>query len=142
MKGEVDPSNYDAIGQRQEQEDNSEMGSIKRKLAQLQAKAQPRHKADMIIWLQERLQTAESALYSMEEIIGRERATRKEMGFDLIGKNNTLRDMIGSEKASLKDKVTTEMRDTLDHAQRDYQQLQALNERTEQDLVDRRERLI
>jgi hypothetical protein len=77
----------------------------------------------MVAWLQERLQTAESALYSMEEIIGRERATRKEMGYDLVGKNNSLRDMITSEKESLKDKVSTEMRDTLDHAERDYQQL-------------------
>jgi hypothetical protein len=74
----------------------------------------------MVAWLQERLQTAESALYSMEEIIGRERATRKEMGFDLVGKNNTLRDMITSEKESLKDKVSTEMRETLNHAERDY----------------------
>jgi hypothetical protein len=74
----------------------------------------------MVAWLQERLQTAESALYSMEEIIGRERATRKEMGYDLVGKNNSLRDMITSEKESLKDKVSTEMRDTLDHAERDY----------------------
>lgn len=56
----------------------------------------------------------------MEEIIGRERATRKEMGFDLVGKNNTLRDMILSEKESLKEKVNTEMQGTLDHAQRDY----------------------
>lgn len=56
----------------------------------------------------------------MEEIIGRERATRKEMGFDLVGKNNTLRDMITSEKESLKDKVSTEMRETLNHAERDY----------------------
>jgi hypothetical protein len=56
----------------------------------------------------------------MEEIIGRERATRKEMGRDLIDKNNSLRGMITSEKEDLKNKVSTEMRDTLDHAERDY----------------------
>ena len=59
----------------------------------------------------------------MEEIIGRERATRKEMGRDLVEKNARLRDMITSEKEALKDKVSTEMRDTLDHAERDYRQL-------------------
>jgi hypothetical protein len=57
----------------------------------------------------------------MEEIVGHERGSRKAMGQDLLEKNDRLRGMIQDEKTNLKDKVTTEMRSTLDHAQRDYQ---------------------
>ena len=79
----------------------------------------PENKDMMIEYLQTRLESAEEAISTCEEIIEHERTNRKEMSQDLKERNATLKALIEKEKKSLSDKVNSELESTLEMAVRE-----------------------
>ena len=84
---------------------------------------QPDNKDQMIEYLTQRLEQAEQAIGTCEEIIAHERANRKEMSQDLKERNATLKALIENEKKSLSDKVSNELEATLQMAVREKVQI-------------------
>ena len=84
----------------------------------------------MIEYLTKRLEQAEQAIQTCEEIIGHERSNRKEMSMDLKERNATLKALIENEKKSLSDKVSTELEGTLQMAVKEKVQLDKLYKET------------
>jgi light-regulated signal transduction histidine kinase (bacteriophytochrome) len=80
---------------------------------------QPETKDEMIGFLMKRLQAAEEAISTCEEIIDRERTYRKQMSQDLKAKNRELRNIVDQEKASLDTKIEGKMARTLEAAVQD-----------------------
>ena len=103
----------------QEQEDDAELEGLKQKLQNTKNMPRPENKDMMIEYLQTRLESAEEAISTCEEIIEHERANRKEMSQDLKERNATLKALIEKEKKSLSDKVNSELESTLEMAVRE-----------------------
>ena len=97
----------------------------------------PENKDMMIEYLQTRLESAEEAITTCEEIIEHERANRKEMSQDLKERNATLKALIEKEKKSLSDKVNSELESTLEMAVREKEQTQELYTATLNELRER-----
>ena len=73
----------------------------------------------MIDYLTNRLQSAEDAIKTSEEIITHERNNRKKMSKDLTLRNQALRELIEKEKRNLKEKVGEQLEATLEMAVRE-----------------------
>mmetsp|Transcript_8662 Transcript_8662/g.11937 ORF Transcript_8662/g.11937 Transcript_8662/m.11937 type:complete len:154 (-) Transcript_8662:511-972(-) len=114
----------------QEAEDDADLRELKSKLQVAQAMPKPSNKDEMIEYLTRRLESAMAAISTCETIISHERSNRKEMSKDLKERNATLRELIHSEKKSLKEKVTTELDATLSLAVRERVQTQELYDAT------------
>ena len=121
----------------QEEEDDADLRELKQKLQAAQAMPKPENKDEMIEYLSKRLENAMAAIATCETIIEHERTNRKEMSQDLKERNVTLRELIDSEKKSLKDKVTTELDATLSLAVRERVQTQELYDATLAELQKR-----
>lgn len=91
---------------------------------------QPENKDDMIDYLTKRLEQAEAAISTCEQIIANERGNRKELSQDLKERNATLKALIENEKKTLKDKVETELESTLAMAVRSKVQTNELYKTT------------
>lgn len=78
----------------QEAEDNEDLRDLKRKLAIMKQMPQPETKDEMIGFLMKRLQAAEEAIGTAEEIIERERTYRKQMSQEMKAKNMELRSIV------------------------------------------------
>ena len=78
----------------QEEENDQDLAELKQKLQDLQQMPKPTNKDEMIDYLVKRLESAESAIKTSEEIIQQERQNRKAMSKDLKEKNAAVRAMI------------------------------------------------
>jgi len=76
----------------------------------------------MIEYLTARLESAEEAITTCEEIIEHERANRKELSDDLKERNATLKALIEKERKSLQENVSQELESTLEMAVREKEQ--------------------
>ena len=121
----------------QEKEDDAELEELKQKLQNTKNMPRPENKDMMIEYLQTRLESAEEAITTCEEIIEHERANRKEMSQDLKERNATLKALIEKEKKSLSDKVNSELESTLEMAVREKEQTQELYTATLNELRER-----
>eukprot|EP00347_Sterkiella_histriomuscorum_P002737 403366998 len=101
---------------RQEKEDDQDMKLLKDKLKKLQERQPPKDKDELIDYLMERLEQAESAILAAEEVITHERQNRKTISKKLKVRNNELRVLVEKEKRQLKDKVHDELEITLQQA--------------------------
>ena len=82
----------------------------------------PENKDSMIDYLTQRLEAAEEAISTCEEIIEHERANRKELSSDLKERNATLKALIETERKNLQEKVNVELESTLEMAMREKKQ--------------------
>ena len=121
----------------QEKEDDAELEELKQKLQNTKNMPRPENKDMMIEYLQTRLESAEEAITTCEEIIEHERANRKEMSQDLKERNATLKALIEKEKKSLSDKVNSELESTLEMAVREKELTQELYTATLNELRER-----
>ena len=69
--------------------------------------------------MKERIEYAEQAVYTAEEVITRERENRKAVSQELKQKNELLTALVNSEKKKLQDKVHIELEITLQQALRE-----------------------
>ena len=84
----------------------------------------------MIDYLTIRLESAEEAITTCEEIIEHERENRKELSNDLKERNATLKALIETERKNLSEKVNIELESTLAMAVREKEQTAELYQAT------------
>ena len=82
----------------------------------------PENKDMMIEYLTQRLESAEEAITTCEEIIEHERSNRKELSDDLKERNATLKALIEKERKNLQENVNRELESTLEMAVREKEQ--------------------
>ena len=86
----------------------------------------PSDKDEVIEYLQVRLESAEEAIATCEEIIEHERSNRNQMSVDLKERNATLKTLIEKERNNISEKVNQELETTLAMALREKEQTQEL----------------
>ena len=106
----------------QQQEDDDDLDKLKQKLQSTKNMPRPENKDQMIEYLTARLESAEEAITTCEEIIEHERANRKELSDDLKERNATLKALIEKERKSLQENVNRELESTLEMAVREKEQ--------------------
>lgn len=79
--------NYESQIQENEREDDNDLRDLKKKLSMMKQLPHPQNKDEMIGFLMKRLQAAEEAIGTCEQIIGNERSYRKQMSASLKTKN-------------------------------------------------------
>lgn len=92
------------------------MRELKRKLAIMKQLAHPENKEEMIEFLINRLEEAEEAIGSCEQIIASERKYRNQVSKTLKAKNKELRDVIEKEQRKITEKISHELSITLENA--------------------------
>ena len=86
----------------------------------------PTNQDEVIEYLQVRLESAEEAIATCEEIIEHERSNRNQMSMDLKERNATLKALIEKERNNISEKVNQELETTLAMALREKEQTQEL----------------
>lgn len=105
-------------------EDDSELRDLKRKLAIMKQLPHPESKEEMIDFLMRRLQAAEEAIGTCDQIITKERNYRKQVSQTLKAKNKEIRDVIDQEKRVITEKISSSLSSTLEMAVQDRLQTQ------------------
>ena len=106
----------------QAEDDDADLALLKQKLQNTKNMPRPENKDQMIEYLTQRLESAEEAISTCEEIIEHERANRKELSIDLKERNATLKALIESERKNLQGYVSRELESTLEMAVREKEQ--------------------
>ena len=110
----------------QQERDDAELEILKQKLLNTKNLPMPSDKDEVIEYLQVRLESAEEAIATCEEIIEHERSNRNQMSVDLKERNATLKTLIEKERNNISEKVNQELETTLAMALREKEQTQEL----------------
>ena len=110
----------------QQERDDAELEILKQKLLNTKNLPMPSDKDEVIEYLQVRLESAEEAIATCEEIIEHERSNRNQMSQDLKERNATLKTLIEKERNNISEKVNQELETTLAMALREKEQTQEL----------------
>ena len=110
----------------QQERDDAELEVLKQKLLNTKNLPMPSDKDEVIEYLQVRLESAEEAIATCEEIIEHERSNRNQMSVDLKERNATLKTLIEKERNNISEKVNQELETTLAMALREKEQTQEL----------------
>ena len=103
----------------QQERDDAELEILKQKLLNSKNLPMPSNKDEVIEYLQVRLESAEEAIATCEEIIEHERNNRNQMSSDLKERNATLKALIEKERNNISEKVNQELETTLAMALRE-----------------------